>query len=80
MVVFSKMVSYRAEMPEYDWLHTFNMGNISSSLHTILRVCRLCLSKEAFNKWRWMSEKELKGKHLELVDNCTRVCHTDTQV
>lgn len=79
MKSYSKMVSYRADWPEYEWLHSFNLGNISQSLHTILRVCRLCLSRETFNKWRWMSEQELKGKHLELVDNGTGVCNTEPQ-
>ena len=76
----SKMVSFRADFKMWDWLHKFNYGRITSTIYIILKVAMYCMQEKDLRAWWYLSEKDLKGKRLVLVDDDTRVCNTDIQV
>lgn len=79
MSKITNMISFRAELESSNWLRVFNRGNISSTLHVLLRVARYCLDWNDFLKWKWMNVSELRKKKLVLIDKDARVCNTDNQ-
>ena len=74
----SKMVSFRADWHEFNWLRVFNNGHISGTIHVLLNVARFCLNQDDFQKWRWLCDDELRKKKLILVDKDAPVCNTES--
>lgn len=79
MTEISKMVSFRVDFKMWHWLHTFNYGRITSTIYTILKVAMHCMQERDLIGWWSMTERDLKGKRLMLVDDDTRVCNTENQ-